>query len=130
MNRLLKSILQTGLDVLDESDRWTRPMRGHIRDTADMVRRRVRGEDHTLRSVLFFAAGVGVGACETQPSSSEAEAMMAKRMSEGARGGDEASARSRWLATHSASLFTPRIAGLVRSGEAIRATCVHAGAQS
>jgi hypothetical protein len=61
MNRLLKSILQTGLDVLDESDRWTRPMRGHIRDTADMVRRRVRGEDHTLRSVLFFAAGVGVG---------------------------------------------------------------------
>jgi hypothetical protein len=61
MNRLLKSILQTGLDALDESDRWTRPMRGHIRDTADMVRRRVRGEDHTMRSVLFFAAGVGVG---------------------------------------------------------------------
>ena len=61
MHRLLKSILRTGLDVLDESDRWTRPVRGQIRDTADLVRRRVRGEDHTLRSVLFFAAGVGVG---------------------------------------------------------------------
>jgi hypothetical protein len=61
MNRTLKMLLRTGLNVLEQSDRATGPVREHIADTADLLRRRIRGEDHTLRYVLTFAAGVGVG---------------------------------------------------------------------
>jgi hypothetical protein len=61
MNRILKSILRTGLEVLDQPDRSREPVLDHIKDTADIVRRTIRGEDRTLRYVLTFAAGVGVG---------------------------------------------------------------------
>jgi hypothetical protein len=61
MNRTLKMLLRTGLNLLEQSDRVTEPVREHIAETADLVRRRIRGEDHTLRYVLTFAAGVGVG---------------------------------------------------------------------
>jgi hypothetical protein len=61
MNRTLKTLLRTGLNLLEQSDRVTDPVREHIAETADLVRRRIRGEDHTLRYVLTFAAGVGVG---------------------------------------------------------------------
>jgi len=61
MNRTLKMLLRTGLNILEQSDRATEPIRDHLAETADMVRRRIRGEDHTLRYVLTFAAGVGVG---------------------------------------------------------------------
>jgi hypothetical protein len=61
MNRTLKMLLRTGLNLLEQSDRATKPIRDHIAETADLVRRRIRGEDHTLRYVLTFAAGVGVG---------------------------------------------------------------------
>ena len=61
MNRTLKMLLRTGLNILEQSDRATEPIRDHIAETADLVRRRIRGEDHTLRYVLTFAAGVGVG---------------------------------------------------------------------
>jgi len=61
MNRTLKMLLRTGLNILEQSDRATEPIRDHIVETADLVRRRIRGEDHTLRYVLTFAAGVGVG---------------------------------------------------------------------
>lgn len=54
MNILLKS-LRRGLDLLEQPD-WAQ-----IRETADLLRRRIRGEDRTLRYVLTFAAGVGVG---------------------------------------------------------------------
>ena len=61
MNRALKMLLRTGLNMLEQSDRATEPVREHIADTADLLRRKIRGEDHTLRYVLSFAAGVGVG---------------------------------------------------------------------
>jgi hypothetical protein len=61
MNRTLKALLHTGLNLLEQSDRATEPIRDHIAETADLVRRRIRGEDHTLRYVLTFVAGVGVG---------------------------------------------------------------------
>jgi hypothetical protein len=61
MNRTLKMLLRTGLNILEQSDRATEPVREHIADTADLLRRKIRGEDHTMRYVLTFAAGVGVG---------------------------------------------------------------------
>jgi len=61
MNRILKSVLRTGIAVLEQPDRAREPLRDHIRDTADILRRRIRGEHRTLRFVLTFAAGVGVG---------------------------------------------------------------------
>ena len=61
MNKTLKRLLRTALNILEQSDRTTEPIRDHIAETADLVRRRIRGEDHTLRYVLTFAAGVGVG---------------------------------------------------------------------
>jgi hypothetical protein len=61
MNRTLKMLLRTGLNILEQSDRASEPIRDHIAEAADLVRRRIRGEDHTLRYVLTFAAGVGVG---------------------------------------------------------------------
>ena len=61
MNRTLKMLLRTGLNMLEQSDRASEPVREYIAETADLLRRRVRGEDHTLRYVLTFAAGVGVG---------------------------------------------------------------------
>jgi len=61
MNKALKMLLRTGLNIVEQSDRATEPIRDHIVETADLVRRRIGGEDHTLRYVLTFAAGVGVG---------------------------------------------------------------------
>jgi hypothetical protein len=61
MNRILKSLLRTGLEVLDQPDRTREPVLNQIRNTAEIVRRTIRGEDHTLQYVLTFAAGVGVG---------------------------------------------------------------------
>ena len=61
MNRTLKMLLRTGLSILEQSDRATEPVREQIAETADLLQRKIRGEDHTLRYVLTFAAGVGVG---------------------------------------------------------------------
>ena len=61
MNKTLKMLLRTGLNILEQSDRATEPVREHISETADLLRRKISGEDHTLRYVLTFAAGVGVG---------------------------------------------------------------------
>jgi hypothetical protein len=61
MNRLLKSLLQTGLYFLEQPDRALGSWRKRIKEDVDEVGRRFRREDHTLRYVLSFAAGVGVG---------------------------------------------------------------------
>jgi|SRR5215469_17935437 len=60
MNKLLKSLLRTGVYLLQQ-DRRVEPVRNPIADTVYQVARRLKGEDHTLRYVLTFAAGVGVG---------------------------------------------------------------------
>jgi len=70
MNNLIKSILKTAVYFLDQSDRLAGNMRDRVADSFDTaadrasdLRDRVQrlGEDHTLRHVLTFAAGVGVG---------------------------------------------------------------------
>lgn len=61
MDRALRSVVRMGLGLLEQRDRATEPVRDLIRETTDLLRRRIRGEDHTLRYVLTFAAGLGVG---------------------------------------------------------------------
>jgi gas vesicle protein len=72
MNKFLKSILKTGIYLLDQSDRVAADMRERVADRVDEVSDRVSDlrdrardlyghEDHTLRNLMTFAAGVGVG---------------------------------------------------------------------
>jgi|ERR1700674_4372511 YtxH-like protein len=69
MNKLLKSVLRTAMFFLEQSDRVASDMRDRVDRAADRVsdlRDQAQdlytgGEDHTLRNVLTFAAGVGVG---------------------------------------------------------------------
>jgi hypothetical protein len=61
MNKLLKSLLQAGLYFLEQPDRATEAARERVKEDINEVTEKFRGEDHTLRYVLTFAAGVGVG---------------------------------------------------------------------
>jgi gas vesicle protein len=72
VTKLLKSILKTAVYILDQADNAASDMRDRVADQVDRVsdqvsditdrgRRAIYGEDHTLRNVLTFAAGVGVG---------------------------------------------------------------------
>jgi hypothetical protein len=72
MSKLLKSILKTAVYLLDQAEDVADDMRGRVSHSVDRAGDRVSdlrdrardlymGEDHTLRNVLTFAAGVGVG---------------------------------------------------------------------
>lgn len=72
MNKLLKSALKTAVYLLEQTENMADDMRERVADTVDRagdkmsdLRDRAQdfypGEDHTLRNVLTFAAGVGVG---------------------------------------------------------------------
>lgn len=61
MRNLLKSLLQTGLYLVEQPDRASDAVRERIEEGGDQVRHSIRGEDHTLRYILTFAAGIGVG---------------------------------------------------------------------
>jgi len=72
MNKLLKSLLQTGLYFLEQPDRAAEAARERVKEDIDEVGRKFQGEDHTLRYILTFAAGVGLGVgMLTAPSSGE-----------------------------------------------------------
>jgi len=70
MNKLLKSLLQTGLYFLEQPDRAAEAVQERVKEDIDEVERKFEGEDHSLRYILAFAAGVGVGML-TAPSSGE-----------------------------------------------------------
>lgn len=72
MNNLIKSILKTAVYFLDQTDRFTGDLRDRVGDSLDRAADRVSdirdratdiypGRNHTMRNVLSFAAGVGVG---------------------------------------------------------------------
>jgi hypothetical protein len=72
VSNLLKSILKTAVYILDQTDRAAADVRDRVSEHAERVSDRVSaladqgreviyGEDHTLRNILLFAAGVGVG---------------------------------------------------------------------
>jgi len=81
MNNLIKSILKTAVYFLDQTDRFADDVRDRVADASDRLsdlRDRAteiyEGPSHTGRSVLMFAAGVGVGigaAMLLAPSSGE-----------------------------------------------------------
>jgi hypothetical protein len=72
LNNLLKSILKTAVYFIEQSDRVASDVRDRVSDEYDGASDRISdlrdrardlyaGESHTLRNVLTFAAGVGVG---------------------------------------------------------------------
>jgi len=66
MNKLLKTLLRTGVYFLDQADDATASVRGRVRDRVDDFTDRATqimrgGEDHALRYAISFAAGVGLG---------------------------------------------------------------------
>jgi hypothetical protein len=72
MNNLIKSILKTAVYFLDQTDRFAGDVRDRVADgigsasdrvsdLRDQAQELYEGEDHTLRNILTFAAGVGVG---------------------------------------------------------------------
>lgn len=72
MNNLIRSILKTAVYFLDQTDRFTSDVKdrvsegvgrasNRISDLRDQAEDFYSGDDHTVRNVLTFAAGVGVG---------------------------------------------------------------------
>ena len=72
MNKLLKSVLKTVMYLMEQTENVAEDMRDRVAEGVDRAGDRVSdlrdraqdyyaGEDHTLRNVLTFAAGVGVG---------------------------------------------------------------------
>lgn len=72
MKKVLKSVLKTAAYLLEQSDRASAEVRDRLSEGVDRAGDRVSGlrdrarnlyrhEDHTLRNVVTFAAGVGVG---------------------------------------------------------------------
>lgn len=72
MSNLLKSVLKTAVYILDQVEDTAADVRDRmservdrvsdqVSDLADHGKRVIYGEDHTLRHILMFAAGVGVG---------------------------------------------------------------------
>ena len=72
MNNLIRSILKTAVYFLDQTNSFTSDVRDRVSDGVGRVSDRVSdlrdqaadmysGEDHTVRNVLTFVAGVGVG---------------------------------------------------------------------
>ncbi|MFZ0421144.1 MAG: YtxH domain-containing protein [Candidatus Sulfotelmatobacter sp.] len=72
MNNLIRSILKTAVYFLDQTNSFTSEVRDRVSDGMGRAADRVSdlrdqaqdlygGEDHTVRNVLTFVAGVGVG---------------------------------------------------------------------
>jgi hypothetical protein len=72
MNNLIKSMLKTAVYFLDQTDRFAGDVRdrvndtvgrasSHVSDLRDQANELYSGPDHTVRNILTFAAGVGVG---------------------------------------------------------------------
>jgi hypothetical protein len=72
MNKLIRSILKTAVYFLDQTSSFTSDVRDRAYDGLDRATDRVAdlreqaedlysGDDHTVRNVLTFVAGVGVG---------------------------------------------------------------------
>lgn len=72
MDNLIRSILKTAVYFLDQTDRFTSDVRdrvtegvgrgaGRVSDLREQAHDLYEGKNHTMRHVLTFTAGVGVG---------------------------------------------------------------------
>src|SRR4029077_9079711 len=68
VSNILKSLLKTAVYILDQTDRAAADVSeraervsDRVSDLTDQGRQVIYGEDHTLRHLLLFAAGLGVG---------------------------------------------------------------------
>lgn len=60
-NSILKSLLKTAVYVMDQTADQVDRASDRAYEMADDARTAIFPEDHTLRNILVFAAGVGVG---------------------------------------------------------------------
>ena len=66
VNKVLRTLLRTGLYFLEQSDRATADLRDQLRDRVGHITNRTREAmgmepDHTVRDAMSFVAGVGLG---------------------------------------------------------------------
>jgi gas vesicle protein len=66
VNKFLKSLLKTGVYLLEQSDRVTTDMRDRVKDQVEDLTDRAEQafhgrQDHTARNAIWFAAGIGLG---------------------------------------------------------------------
>jgi hypothetical protein len=62
MNKFLKSALRTAVYFLDQSANQVDRLSSNVSDLAEQGRRIIdRNDDHTVRNVVNFALGLGVG---------------------------------------------------------------------
>lgn len=66
MSKLLKTLLRTGVYLLDQAEDATAVVRGrvrnHVEDLTGRATEAIYGrEDHTLRNVVTFVVGIGIG---------------------------------------------------------------------
>jgi YtxH-like protein len=66
LNKLARTVLKTGLYVLEQSDKATAEIRERVKDQVEDVTDRTRQailgqEDHSVRNIISLAAGVGLG---------------------------------------------------------------------
>jgi gas vesicle protein len=65
---IVKSILKTAVYIMDQTEGAAAEVRhradrisDHVSDVVDKGKNAIYGEDHTLRNILVFATGLGVG---------------------------------------------------------------------
>jgi hypothetical protein len=66
VNKFLKSLLKTGVYLLEQSERVTADMQDRVTDRVEDLTDRVgqvfhSQNDHTVRNAIWFAAGIGLG---------------------------------------------------------------------
>ncbi|HET6179448.1 MAG TPA: hypothetical protein VFE61_21155 [Candidatus Sulfotelmatobacter sp.] len=62
LKRLLKSLLKTGVYIMDQATGHIEQVSGRASQIADQAKSAIHAkDDHTLRNVLSFAVGVGLG---------------------------------------------------------------------
>jgi hypothetical protein len=62
LNRLLKSLLKTGVYIMDQATGHVERVSDRASQIADQTKSAIHPkDDHTLRNILSFAVGVGLG---------------------------------------------------------------------
>ena len=99
MNRLLKTIFQTGGYIMDDPGRAAAETSDRVRQGVYDLSDRLRGEDRTWQYVLTFAAGVGLGVGATLLMSDRGEGIRETLTDNFERASDRVRTRAQDFAT-------------------------------